>query len=66
MISVSVVPVNMTVKIGDASLFYLCVCFFFCSVYCSENGLKINMTPYGENFIIKLNELKFKSGGMHS
>ena len=23
---------------------------FFCIVYCSENRLKINTTPYSENF----------------
>ena len=33
---------------GDAGLFYL----LFCTVYCNENRLKINMTPYGENLVI--------------
>ena len=33
---------------------------FFCTVYCSGNRLKINITPYGESSIIQLNELKFK------
>ena len=37
--------VKMTVKktdTGDAGLFYL----LFCTVYCNENRLKYNMTPY--------------------
>ena len=32
----------------------------FCTVYCSGNRLKINITPYGGNSIIQLTELKFK------
>ena len=32
----------------------------FCIVYCNENRHKINLTPYGENFIILLTEIKFK------
>ena len=37
-------------------LFYLP----FCTVYCSGNGLKINISPYGESSFIQLTELKFK------
>ena len=37
-------------------LFYL----LFCTVYCSANRLKINITSYGESSIIQLIELKFK------
>ena len=50
MTRVSVVSVKMTVKkknkkktdTGDAGVFYL----LFCTVYCNENRLKNNMTPY--------------------
>ena len=45
MTRLSVVSVKMTVKktdTGDAGLFYL----LFCTVYCNENRLKNNMTPY--------------------
>ena len=37
-------------------LFYL----LFCTVYCSGNRLKFNITPYGECSVIQLSELKFK------
>ena len=37
-------------------LFYL----LFCTVYCSGNRLKINITPYGESSIIQLTEFKLK------
>ena len=39
-----------------------CCLFFllFCTVYCSGNRLKINITPYGESSFIQLSELKFK------
>ena len=33
--------------------------FFFCTVYCSGNRLKIDITPYGKSYIIQLTELKF-------
>ena len=36
------------------------VLFAFCTVYCSGNSLKINITPIGECSTIKLTELKFK------
>ena len=45
MTRVSIVSVKMTgqkTDSGDAGLFYL----FFCIVYCNENRLKNNMTPY--------------------
>ena len=45
MTGVSVVSVKMAVKkkdSGDAGLFYL----LFCTVYCNENRLKNNLTPY--------------------
>ena len=35
----------------------------FCIVYCRENRLKSNITPYGKNYLIT--EIKFKSGGLH-
>ena len=36
-------------------LFYL----HFCTVYCSGNRFKIDITPYGKSYIIQLTELKF-------
>ena len=37
------------------------VLFVFCTVYCSGNRIKTNITPYEESSIIQLIELKFRN-----
>ena len=65
MTRVSVVSVNMAVKktdTGDAGLFYL----LFYTVYCNENRLKNNMTPYEprhEKTCLGTDHLIFFGGG---
>ena len=65
MTRVSVVSVKMTVKkndTGDAGLFYL----LFCTIYCNENRLKNNMTPYEprhEKTCLGTDHLIFGGGG---
>ena len=65
MTRVYVVSVKMTVKktdTGDAGLFYL----LFCTVYCNENRLKNNMTPYEprhEKTCLGTDHLIFGGGG---